>query len=163
MKSRMQTPVCLPTACSSSSKIPTPLLRRAAFQLLKGHLRRDSYVLNNKALLSQLSLFRRTHKVREAFLCSLWGEGWGWQCPQGWRGGAMAWDGVTLQQREGSSLCSSTEQERRQQGKQGSAVTKETAVTAGHRQVTPARGVGHGRGVRNVTAAGRASPREDQL
>lgn len=74
----------------------------------------------------------------------------------------MAWDGVTLQQREGSSLCSSTEQERSQQGKQGSAVTKETA-TAVHRQVTPARGVGHRRGVRNVTAAGTASPREDQL
>lgn len=136
MKSRMQAPVCLPTACSSSSQIPAPLLRRAGLQLLKGHLRWDSYILNNKALLLQLSLFRRTHKVCEAFLCTdsapcqTWGKGWGWQCPQGWRGGGTAWHGVTLQQGESSSLCSSTEQETCQQGKQGSAVTKETGVTA---------------------------------
>lgn len=135
MKSRMQIPVCLPTACSScsSSKIPAPLLRRAGLQLLKGHLRWDSYMLNNKALLLQLSLFRRTHKVCETFLCidsETWGKGWGWQCPQGWRGGGLAWDGVTLQQGESSSLCSSPEQEMCQQGKQGSAVTKETGVTA---------------------------------
>lgn len=136
MKSRMQTPVCLPTACSSSSKIPAPLLRRVGFQLLKGHLRWDSYILNNKALLLQLSLFRRTHKVCEASLCTdsapfeTQGKGWGWQCPQGWRGGGMSWDGVTLQQRKSSSLCSSSEQETCKQGKRGSAVTKETGVTA---------------------------------
>lgn len=71
----------------------------------------------------------------------------------------LGWGHLTAERRQQPLQ----EQERSQQGKQGSAVTKETAATAVHRQVTPARGVGHGRGVRNATAAGTASPREDQL
>lgn len=75
----------------------------------------------------------------------------------------MAWHGVTLQQGESSSLCSSTEQETCQQGKRGNAVTKETGVTAAAQSGDTNQGCGTQEGCRNVAAAGTASPREDQL
>lgn len=123
MKSRMQTPVCLPTACSSSSsKITIPLLRRAGFQLLKGHLRWDSCILNNKALAA--FSFQKNSQGLGASPCTDSAP-----CETRARDGAGSahrdgercpgLDGVTLQHRQQQPL-QQHEQERSQQGQQDS-------------------------------------------
>lgn len=70
------------------------------------------------------------------------GQGMELAAPTGMQGRWHVLDGVTLEQRESSSLCSSTEQETCQQGKRGSAVTKETGVPAAAQSGDTSQGCG---------------------